>query len=174
MPIGLSDIALFLISFVACGYCIVLSRRLKALQDTKDGLGATIVAFNDSMAALSATTGQSRKHVTDLANQLPPLIQQANAACKKVEETTRTLETKDEIIIARVERTHRELDNSMRALLEETRRSVTELTELSARAQKLYVERPSPVTQISPAQTAPRRAANGSAARVVELDHDLF
>ena len=41
LPIQPTDIAIFLVSFAACVYCFILSRRLKALQDTRDGLGAT-------------------------------------------------------------------------------------------------------------------------------------
>ena len=56
MPIQATDIAIILVSFAACVYCFVLNRRLKALQDTRDGLGATIMAMSKSIAAMSNST----------------------------------------------------------------------------------------------------------------------
>ena len=62
MPVSPFDVAIILISSVACIYCIVLSRRLRALQNTRNGLGATIKALSDSISAVSATTDETRFH----------------------------------------------------------------------------------------------------------------
>ena len=56
MSIQPTDIAIFLVSFAPCIYCFVLSKRLKALQNTKDGLGATITALSTSISQMSSTT----------------------------------------------------------------------------------------------------------------------
>ena len=85
------DIAIILISSVACIYCMVLSRRLRALQNTRNGLGATIKALSDSISAVSATTDETRYHAGELATRLAHLIEEAKLACKRVEELTREL-----------------------------------------------------------------------------------
>ena len=77
MPISPFDIAIILISSVACIYCIVLSRRLRALQNTRNGLGATIKALSDSISAVSATTDETRFHAGELAARLARLIEEA-------------------------------------------------------------------------------------------------
>ena len=86
------DIAIILISSVACIYCMVLSRRLRALQNTRNGLGATIKALSDSISAVSATTDETRYHAGELATRLAHLIEEAKMACHRVEQLTRDLE----------------------------------------------------------------------------------
>ena len=91
MPISPFDIAIILISSVACLYCIVLSRRLKALQNTRNGLGATIKALSDSISAVSATTDETRFHAGELAVRLARLIEEAKLSCARVEDVTERL-----------------------------------------------------------------------------------
>lgn len=91
MPISPFDIAIILISSVACLYCIVLSRRLKALQNTRNGLGATIKALSDSISAVSATTDDTRYHAGELAARLARLIEEAKLSCARVEDLTTRL-----------------------------------------------------------------------------------
>ena len=91
MPISPFDIAIILISSVACLYCIVLSRRLKALQNTRNGLGATIKALSDSISAVSTTTDEARFHAGELAARLARLIEEAKLSCARIEDTTTRL-----------------------------------------------------------------------------------
>ena len=91
MPISPFDIAIILISSVACIYCIVLSRRLRALQNTRNGLGATIKALSDSISAVSATTDETRYHAGELAVRLARLIEEARGSCERVESLTKRL-----------------------------------------------------------------------------------
>lgn len=92
MPVSPFDIAIILISSVACIYCMVLSRRLRALQNTRNGLGATIKALSDSISAVSATTDETRYHAGELATRLAHLIEEAKIACTRVEQLTHDLE----------------------------------------------------------------------------------
>ncbi|MEM1148361.1 MAG: hypothetical protein AAGA72_06250 [Pseudomonadota bacterium] len=85
MPVSVFDIAIILISSVACLYCILLSRRLQALQNTRNGLGATIKALSDSISAVSATTDETRYHAGELASRLARLIEEAKTSCTRVE-----------------------------------------------------------------------------------------
>ncbi|MEO1662884.1 MAG: hypothetical protein AAFR51_17985 [Pseudomonadota bacterium] len=91
MLISPFDIAIILISAVACMYCIVLSRRLKALQNTRNGLGATIKALSDSISAVSATTDETRYHAGELAARLARLIEEAKLSCARIEDVTQRL-----------------------------------------------------------------------------------
>ena len=91
MLISPFDIAIILISSVACMYCIVLSRRLKALQNTRNGLGATIKALSDSISAVSATTDETRYHAGELAARLARLIEEAKLSCARIEDVTQRL-----------------------------------------------------------------------------------
>jgi len=86
------DIAIILISSIACIYCMVLSRRLRALQNTRNGLGATIKALSDSISAVSATTDETRYHAGELATRLAHLIEEAKTSCARVEGLMRDLE----------------------------------------------------------------------------------
>lgn len=70
---------------------MVLSRRLRALQNTRNGLGATIKALSDSISAVSATTDETRYHAGELAVRLAHLIEEAKQACERVEDLTREL-----------------------------------------------------------------------------------
>lgn len=79
------DIAIFLVSFAACIYCILLSRRLKSLQDTRDGLGATIMAMNKSVSAISSATFETRAQAGELADRLSRLMKEANETCARME-----------------------------------------------------------------------------------------
>ena len=91
MPISPFDIAIILISSVACIYCIVLSRRLRALQNTRNGLGATIKALSDSISAVSATTDETRYHAGELGTRLARLMEEAKQSCDRVEALTERL-----------------------------------------------------------------------------------
>ncbi|MEO0450736.1 MAG: hypothetical protein AAFZ74_10515 [Pseudomonadota bacterium] len=92
MPISPFDIAIILISSVACLYCIVLSRRLQALQNTKNGIGATIRALSDSISAVSATTDETRYHAGELATRLAHLIEDSRSSCARMEDLIHRLE----------------------------------------------------------------------------------
>lgn len=137
MHIQPTDIAIFLISFAACAYCIILSRRLKALQNTKDGLGATILAFSDSMSAMKASTQQTRNHATELVTQLSGLMTDANRACARIEDLTKSMEIKHEKAAARVNTAHSELNTTMRKLIDESRGQMIEMNTLVRQIQVL-------------------------------------
>ena len=99
------DIAIILISSVACLYCIVLSRRLKALQNTRNGLGATIKALSDSISAVSATTDETRYHAGELAARLARLIEEAKLSCARLEDLTTRLKDMQASAEAQLSRT---------------------------------------------------------------------
>ncbi|RIJ23721.1 hypothetical protein D1224_05525 [Henriciella barbarensis] len=81
----ITDLALFLVSLAACIYCVQLSRRLKSLQDTRDGLGATIMAMTKSVSAVSSATQETRNQAGELAAQLSKLMKEADETCDRLE-----------------------------------------------------------------------------------------
>ena len=92
MTVDPIDIAIFLVSFAACTYCIVLSRRLKALQDTRDGLGATIMALSKSISAMSSATSETRVQAGELATRLSTLMEEADAMSNRLSAQIRDME----------------------------------------------------------------------------------
>lgn len=130
MPIQPTDIAVLLISLAACIYCFILSRKLERLQNTKDGLGATIVAFSESISAMAASSKETRTHVAQLAARLPQLIEEANRTCQKIEVTRARLEEANDDIVGQVNRAHDELNVLTCEALESSRKSILEMRTL--------------------------------------------
>ncbi len=102
MNIQPTDIAILLISAAACIYCIVLNRRLKALQDTKDGLGATIVTFSKSVSDMTQSTQQTRTHAGQIAGRLADLLSEANAASDRLQSLSKDFDSEHSSLIDKV------------------------------------------------------------------------
>lgn len=125
-----TDVAIFLVSFAACIYCIVLSRRLKALQDTKDGLGATITAMTNSVSAMSQATHDTRARVETMATRLAQLIGDGEKMCKRLEDTIMTMERSQTSMTNQVHTAQTELNVMMRDVLDQSRARIVEMTTL--------------------------------------------
>lgn len=125
-----TDIAIFLVSFAACAYCIVLSRRLKALQDTKDGLGATITALSTSVSAMSTATHDTRTRVENMATRLAHLIGEGEKMCDRLEKTIMTMEGSQTAAANQVQAAQSELNVMMRDVLDQSRERIVEMTTL--------------------------------------------
>lgn len=139
------DIAIILISSVACIYCMVLSRRLRALQNTRNGLGATIKALSDSISAVSATTDETRYHAGELATRLAHLIEEAKVACHRVETLTRNLEqapppVPQPVQAAPLAPPAQETTDAMRAALDLSNERLREITDLMHRMKHMSAE----------------------------------
>ncbi len=130
MTIQPTDIAIFLVSFAACIYCIVLSRRLKALQNTKDGLGATIMALSQSISAMSTTTKDTRLQAGEIASRLAQLMAESGAMCTRLEVLTETIRTTHDGAIQQVNAAQMELSTMMRDILDQSRDRVLEMSTL--------------------------------------------
>jgi len=130
MSIQPTDIAIFLVSFAACIYCFVLSKRLKALQNTKDGLGATITALSTSIAQMSSTTQDTRVRVESMATRLAHLIAEAEATCKKLDETIASVDLAKASATDEVHTAQMDLFVMMRTVLDQSKERVAEMTGL--------------------------------------------
>ncbi len=128
MSIQPTDIAIFLVSFAACVYCFVLSKRLKALQNTKDGLGATITALSTSIAQMSSTTQDTRVRVESMATRLAHLIAEAEKTCQKLEATIASIDTAKASATDEVHTAQMDLYVMMRTVLDQSKERVAEMT----------------------------------------------
>ena len=134
------DIAIILISAVACIYCMVLSRRLRALQNTRNGLGATIKALSDSISAVSATTDETRYHASELANRLAHLIEDARVACERVERLTTDMKRTEAQSSERFDQAQKQTSGTMQEALDLSNDRLREISELMTRMKDLSEE----------------------------------
>lgn len=147
------DIAIILISAVACIYCMVLSRRLRALQNTRNGLGATIKALSDSISAVSATTDETRYHASDLASRLARLIEDARLACDRVERLTETMNEAEAQASERLDQAQKRSSATTHDALDISNEGLREISELMTRLKDLSEE------SLAAAKSAPARPA---------------
>lgn len=134
------DIAIILISAVACIYCMVLSRRLRALQNTRNGLGATIKALSDSISAVSATTDETRYHASELASRLARLIEDARLACDRVERLTETMNEAEAQARERFDQAKSRAPATTHDALDISNEGLREISELMTRLKDLSEE----------------------------------
>ena len=127
MEIQPTDIALFLVSFAACLYCIVLSRRLKKLQDTKDGLGATIMTMTKSVSAMSSATKDTRAQAGELASRLSHLMKEANETCERMSEMQASLAASYQERAEAIRSVPQEADEQVPQMIRESSESDREL-----------------------------------------------
>ena len=71
------DFLLLAASGAACFYCWVLSKRLKALTSTKDGISTGIATLSQSTEDMQSAIAESKKATEDSAAHLTGLIEQS-------------------------------------------------------------------------------------------------
>jgi predicted unusual protein kinase regulating ubiquinone biosynthesis (AarF/ABC1/UbiB family) len=157
MDIQPTDIAIFLVSFAACIYCIVLSQRLKALQNTKNGLGATITALSTSIAQMTTTTQDTRVRVESMATRLAHLIAEAEKTCQKLEQTIASVDTAKASATDEVHNAQMDLYVMMRTVLDQSKERVAEMTGLM-RQMRTMTDEASSGLPATPALTRSRSA----------------
>lgn len=125
-----TDIALFLVSFAACVYCIILSRRLKTLQDTRDGLGATIMAMNKSVAAVSSATRETRVQAGELTDRLAQVMREADKSCQRLSALQASVEASEGNLGRKADAVKSEVASEMKLLLQRSREEMREMKQL--------------------------------------------
>lgn len=153
MLISPFDIAIILISAVACIYCMVLSRRLRALQNTRNGLGATIKALSDTISAVSSTTDETRYHAGELATRLAHLIEEARTACDRVEQLTSDLKQTEVQSAERFDQVQQQASGTMQEALDLSNDRLREISDLMTRLKDLSED------SVAAVQTEPPRSA---------------
>lgn len=142
MNFEITDIVIILVSFAACGYCFVLNRRLKALQNTKDGLGATIVAMTKSISTMSASTQETRLQVGDMVTRLSKMLDDAHASCARMEALKLELAKSGKESISQAMATQTELNMMMRIVLDQSKLQASEMKKLMQQARDLIGDKP--------------------------------
>lgn len=161
------DIVLFLVSFAACFYCFVLSRRLRALHDTKEGIGATIVALSKSISTVSSTAQNTKEHTGELILRLTNLMAEAQSTCERLEKLTRAMQDSEKSL--------HEAQKSATVRTQSAQADIAELIEdLETRSQKRVKEVTSLMrAQIVEAQTELSETMKGlldtSKDRIIEM-----
>ncbi|WP_370235144.1 DUF6468 domain-containing protein [Henriciella sp.] len=122
-----TDIALFLVSFAACVYCIILSRRLKTLQDTRDGLGATIMAMNKSVAAVSSATRETRVQAGELTDRLAQMMREADKSCQRLSALQASVEASEGNLGRKADAVKSEVTSEMKLILQRSREEMREM-----------------------------------------------
>ena len=149
------DIAIILISSVACVYCMVLSRRLRALQNTRNGLGATIRALSDSISAVSATTDEARYHAGELATRLAHLIEDAKTSCDRIQRLTEKMEQAEQRSSQQIDLAQKQVSGSMQDALDLSNQRLREISDLMHRMKHLSEETGVPIAAEQRAAPAP-------------------
>lgn len=85
---------LLLVSGAACVYCFVLSKRLKRLNDTREGLGASIVEMSSALSQTQQTLKLAREASIEGIEKLTALIEEAE---RKAPEMAEMLDALDAI-----------------------------------------------------------------------------
>lgn len=142
MNIPVTDIVIIMVCLAACGYCALLNKRLKALQNTKDGLGATIVALSKSVSTMTNTTDQTRRQAGEFAERLASLLADADRMCERVAAQNQKMSETHSEVSTRVAEMHSELESSMYELLGESKERIIEMTALLRQIQ-IYMQKSS-------------------------------
>ena len=130
MAIQPIDVVLFLVSFAACFYCFVLSRRLRALHDTKEGIGATIMALTKSISTVSNTAQSTKEHTAEMIVRLAAQLQEAEAACARMEALISELQETQKSATLRTQSAQADISELIEDLQSRSEQRVNDLTNL--------------------------------------------
>lgn len=130
IDVQITDIALFVVAGTTCAYCFILSQRLKSLQNTKDGLGATIVAFSKSIADMSSSTKETNLRARQIAQNLTTAIETAERSTLEMNTLLDRLEAKEQHLTHKVTRATQTVDQDLQIILDEAKHYTHEIAAL--------------------------------------------
>lgn len=145
------DIILILISGSACLYCWMLNRRLKALQDMKKGLGASIINLSAAISKTSIAAQEAKASASESVEELRALLAEVDASIPKMEMMLESLERSSRRTMDETKTMQRELVATLRPLLEEAHDKAGALAVMVNEADKRAERRPRPAA--APADT---------------------
>ena len=103
---------------------------LKALQDTRDGLGATIMALTKSVSAMSSATNETRTQAGELATRLSGLMKEADQTCHRLSQLTADMDKAYATANNSAAAAQDELRTALNDLLDQSQHSMTEMRTL--------------------------------------------
>ncbi|WP_306252764.1 hypothetical protein [Parvularcula sp. IMCC14364] len=126
------DIILILVSGSACLYCWLLSRRLKALQDTRKGIGASIVGLSTALSKTTIAAQEARHSTTQSVEHLQKLLEDVDASIPKIEMMLENLEISSQRTCAEIETGQKQAAATISPLLSEAKERATTLSVIVA------------------------------------------
>jgi len=137
MNVAPTDLALFCVSIVTCSYCFVLNRRLQSLRDSKTGLASTIESLSGTIGSLHASTERTRNEAKQLAEMLSTEIKRARDVTGTLSAETQKAETRQAALLSDLDGSYQHLAASLWGVVDESRTSIAELSELLAELRAL-------------------------------------
>lgn len=139
-----TDIALLLVSASACLYCFLLSRRLKALQNLKKGLGASIVSLSDAIAKTSVAAQEARLSASESADKLTKLLADIDKSVPVVDDLIESISRSTRRAANETTRMQDEAVATVKPVLEDARHTASELAKIvgmiNERSEKLQAQ----------------------------------
>ena len=115
----ISDFLLLAASGVACFYCWMLSRRLKALSSAEKGIGAGISQLSQSAEEVKAAVAASRAGSDAAAARLEALLERAEQKCAELSALYAQIEGAGEAVAAKTEGATRRYVDTLSPFLSE-------------------------------------------------------
>ncbi|MCI5047438.1 MAG: hypothetical protein MRY59_08035 [Aquisalinus sp.] len=126
------DIILILVSGSACLYCWLLNRRLKALQDTRKGIGASIVGLSTALSKTTIAAQEARHSTAQSVEHLHKLLEDADACIPKIEMMLENLEISARRTRNEIDASQQQATASISPLLSEAKERATTLSVIVA------------------------------------------
>lgn len=138
------DLVLLLVSGSACLYCWLLSRRLKALQDLKKGLGASIVSLSEAISKTSIAAQEARLSASQSADKLTRLLADIDKSVPVVDDLIESIHRSTRRAANETTRMQDDAIATIKPLLDEAKRTANELASVVAlmnqRTERLHAQ----------------------------------
>ena len=113
------DIILILVSGSACLYCWLLNRRLKALQDLKKGLGASIVTLSTALSKTTVAAQEARMSASSSVEKLNSLLEDVEKSIPRIDAMLESLDRGTRRAAKETRAMQTELVDTLKPLLQE-------------------------------------------------------
>ncbi len=124
------DIILILVSGSACLYCWLLNQKLKALQNMKKGLGASIMTLSATISKTSIAAQEAKLSAAESVAHLRKLLVDVETSIPKIDVMLENLEQGSQRTISETKAMQEELVATLRPLLEEAHDSAGVLSKI--------------------------------------------
>ncbi|NHK28477.1 hypothetical protein FF098_011220 [Parvularcula flava] len=121
------DIVLLLVSGSACLYCWLLSKRLKALQDLKKGLGASIVSLSEAISKTSIAAQEAKLSASQSADKLSRLLSDIDKSVPLVDDLIESVHRSTRRAANETTRMQDDAVAAIKPLLEEAKKTASDL-----------------------------------------------
>jgi len=148
-----TDILLLFASGGAFLYCLVLNRRLKALQSTNNGLGAAIASLTKSVRDTKAALKETNALADEAIGRLQPLIDEARAAEADLEAVLQSQADAGERVVQATEKAGDDLMDRISPIVDKAHAVACALDDKADRLQRIIESEPE--AESAPADVRP-------------------